>query len=152
IIDGAGVSSPGTDAMPGRTTGVGSDTATYVRFVGIVTRNWESGFSNGWTGMGTTNSNGHFQFINCIADGNSRNGFAFNSAIGLVISQSLSAHNGFSTTASWSSGVQLYEAQGTYMDNVVQQTLSFENADMQNHTDGSGFIVDQNCTGATFVN
>ncbi|MBV9948211.1 MAG: hypothetical protein JOZ69_15270, partial [Myxococcales bacterium] len=144
ILDGS--------TQPANATGVGSNTQTYLRFVGIVARNWSSGFSNGFTGQGTTNSNGHFQYVQCVADMNTRNGFVFNSAQGVLIQQNIVAHSGSSTTASWSSGIQLFEVQGTFQDNVVEQNVSFENADMQNHTDGSGFIVDQMCTGASFVN
>ena len=43
----------------------------------------------------------------------------------------------------------LFEATGT---NLVEGTLSFENTDQQNHTDGSGFIVDEQSNNATFVN
>jgi hypothetical protein len=125
---------------------------TYVSIQGIVSRNTASGFGNKWTGGGTTNSNGHIEFINCIADMNTANGIAFRSAVGVHIKQSIVAHNGNSTTASWSSGVDLFGAQGTYQDNIVEQTVAFENVDMQEHTDGSGFIVDDIGTGATFVN
>ena len=125
---------------------------TYVSIQGIVSRNTASGFGNKWTGGGTTNSNGHIEFVNCIADMNTMNGIAFHSAVGVHIKQSIVAHNGSSTTASWSSGVDLFGAQGTYQDNIVEQTVAFENVDMQQHTDGSGFIVDDIGTGATFVN
>jgi hypothetical protein len=125
---------------------------TYVRFDGIVSRNASTGFGNKWTGGGTTNSNGHLEFLNCIADFNTANGIAFRSATGVHISQCITAHNGSSTSQSWSSGVDLFGAQGTYQDNIIERTVSFENVDNQQHTDGSGFIVDDIGTGATFVN
>jgi hypothetical protein len=133
-------------------SGLGSNTGTYLRFVGLVSTGAATGFGNGWTGSGTTTSNGHFQFVNCIADGNTANGIAFRSATGVLISECIVAHNGSSTTASWSSGVDLYGAQGTYQDNIIERTVAFENVDNQVHTDGSGFIVDDIGTGATFVN
>jgi len=125
---------------------------SYIRVDGLVSRNAASGFGNKWTGGGTTNSNGHVEFRNCIADGNSRNGIAFNSAAGVHILHCLVAHNGSSPTASWSSGVNIYGAQGTWQDNVVEGNVAFENVDNQHHSDGSGFIVDDIGTGTTFVN
>jgi hypothetical protein len=80
------------------------------------------------------------------------NGIAFRSATGVHVKQCIVAHNGSSTSASWSSGVDLFGAQGGYQDNVVESTVAFENVDMQHHSDGSGFIVDDIGTGATFVN
>jgi parallel beta-helix repeat protein len=131
---------------------VSSDTAVYVRFIGIVARNWSGGFSNKWIGSTTDfSANGNWQYINCIADGNTRNGFAFNSSKGVTIRECISAHNGTSTTSSWSSGFQLYGVQGTASDNVVERNVSFENMDAQKHTDGSGFIVDTMVTGVSFV-
>ncbi|HEU5073294.1 MAG TPA: hypothetical protein VFU02_03960, partial [Polyangiaceae bacterium] len=69
IFDGAGSGG----------TGVGSSTAQYIRFVGIVARNYSStGFGNGWTSSSCSPaSNGNLQFINVIADGNGINGIAF---------------------------------------------------------------------------
>jgi hypothetical protein len=122
----------------------------YISVRGIVTRNSAGGFSNKWTGGGTTNSNGHHEYINCIADMHSRNGIAFYSATGIHIKQSIVAHTGFSTSSSWSSGVNIFGAQGTYKDNIVEQSIAFENMDNQEHTDGSGFIVDDVGTGTTF--
>jgi hypothetical protein len=84
--------------------GVSSNTAVYVRFIGIVARNWAGGFSNEWIGSPDAGSpfsygaNGNWQYINCIADGNTRNGFAFNNSQGITITQCISAHNGTSTT------------------------------------------------------
>jgi MYXO-CTERM domain-containing protein len=134
-------------------TGVGSDTSVYVRYVGLVARNWASGFSNQWTGSTTEfTANGNWAYINCIGDGNTRNAFAFNSAKGITIHQCIAAHNGTSTTSSWSSGFQLYAVQGSASDNVVDQNVAFENMDAQKHTDGSGFIVDTMVTGVAFIN
>ena len=112
---------------------------TYISFRGIATINGATGFGNKWTGGGTTNSNGNLEFINCSADMHSANGIAFRSAKGVHIKQSIVAHTGFSTSASWSSGVDLFGAQGTYKDNIVEQTIAFENMDNERHTDGSGF-------------
>src|SRR5205823_954176 len=58
IIEGPGVAPTDTN----QDSGVGSSTATYLRFVGIVARGWSSGFTNGWTGTDTTTSNGHFEY------------------------------------------------------------------------------------------
>jgi MYXO-CTERM domain-containing protein len=145
ILDGGGGDT--------KLTGVGSDTSVYVRYVGIVARNWASGFSNQWTGSTTDfTANGNWAYINCIGDGNTRNAFAFNSAKGITIHQCIAAHNGTSTTSSWSSGFQLYGVQGSASDNVVDQNVAFENMDAQKHTDGSGFIVDTMVTGVAFIN
>ena len=145
ILDGGGGDT--------KLTGVGSDTSVYVRFIGIVARNWASGFSNQWTGSTTEfTANGNWQFINCIGDGNTRNGFAFNSTKGVLMRENISAHNGTNMTSSWSSGFQLYAVQGTASDNVVERNVAFENMDAQKHTDGSGFIVDTMVTGVSFVN
>ena len=130
--------------------GVQSSTAEYVRFVGLVSRGWSSGFSNGWAG-GTDSgvvSNGHWEIESCIAYSNGRTGFTFFSASDFHLKNSISAHNGSNTVASWSSGVTLFEATGT---NLVEGSVSFENTDGQQHTDGSGFIVDEGSNGATFV-
>jgi MYXO-CTERM domain-containing protein len=120
----------------------------YVIFDGIASRNWQSsGFSNGWN---TPSS--HIQFINCIADGNGVNGIAFYKATGVLIQQSIVAHNG-NQQPSWSSGVNLYTAGGSYQDNIIRRNVSFENIDISSHhSDGSGFILDQSSTGALFEN
>ena len=134
-------------------SGVGSDTSVYVRYIGIVARNWASGFTNQWTGSTTEfTANGNWQYINCIAEGNTRNGFAFNSAKGILIRESIAAHNGTSKTSSWSSGFQLYAVQGTASDNIIERNVAFENMDAERHTDGSGFIVDTKVTGVAFIN
>ena len=52
IIQGPGVSPTDTN----QDTGVGSATASYVRFIGIVSTGWSTGFGNGWTGTDTTTS------------------------------------------------------------------------------------------------
>lgn len=120
----------------------------YVRFDGIASRNWQSsGFSNGWN-----NPSSHIEFINGIADGNGINGIAFYKATGVSIRQNLVAHNG-NQQPSWSSGVNLYTAGGTYQDNIVDSNVSFENIDISSHhSDGSGFILDQGSSGALFQN
>ena len=122
-------------------------TGGYITIRGLVARNAVTGFGNSY-GAAT----GHIEYINCIADMHSMNGFAFHFAAGLHIKQSIVAHTGYSTTNSWSSGVDLLGATGTYQDNIIEETVAFENVDMQKHTDGSGFIVDANSTGATFIN
>jgi hypothetical protein len=135
-------------------TGVGSPSAQYIRFVGIAARNFSStGFGNGWTDSNCSQmSNGNLQFVNCIAEGNGINGIAFYCASGLLIEQSIVAHNG-NMDPSWSSGVNLFHVTGSSQDNVVRQTVSFENIDISsNRSDGSGFILDQNSTGGTFIN
>jgi hypothetical protein len=135
-------------------SGVGSGTYEYIRYVGLVARGGSSGgFGNGWTdGACATMSNGNLEYINCIADENGINGIAHYCAPGLHIKQSIVAHNG-NKDPSWSSGVNLFAVQGGPTSNVVEQTISFENLDIStNHSDGSGFIADQNGAGATFIN
>lgn len=133
-------------------SGVASNTGSYLRFIGIVSRYWDSGFTNGWTGQGTTNSNGHIQYINCIGEGNGRTGMVLYSAPGITVRQCIAAHNGGNPTGSWSSGIQLYAVQGTPEDNIIERNISFENTDAERNTDGSGFIVDEHTLGATFIN
>jgi MYXO-CTERM domain-containing protein len=148
IIEGEG-SGPNDDTQ---STGVGSEEAEYVRFRGIVSRGWNIGFGNGWAG-GTDSdevSNGHWDIENCIAYSNGRTGFTFFSAEGFQLVNSIAAHNGSSILHSWSSGVTLFETAGSA--NKVEGTVSFENTDAEKHTDGSGFIVDEESNGATFVN
>jgi parallel beta-helix repeat protein len=48
--------------------------------------------------------------------------------------------------------VDLWSAKGKPSENIIERTVSFENVDMECHTDGNGFTVDVNTTGATFVN
>ena len=148
IIEGQGV---GPDVNSQDDEGVTSKTAEYVRFVGLVSRGWNIGFGNGWVGGvdASVQSNGHWEIEYCVSYSNGRTGFTFFSAPGLHLKNSISAHNGSSTVASWSSGVTLFEATGT---NLVEGNVSFENTDAQNHTDGSGFIVDEGSNGVTFVN
>jgi len=148
IIQGTGVG-PADDNQD---TGVGSTTATYVKFIGIVSMGWSTGFGNGWVDTDATTSNGHFEYDNCLADGNGRTGFTFFSAQGIKLKNSIAAHNGSSTAHSWSSGVTLYEAQGSAGDSWIEGNISFENMDAQKHTDGSGFIIDEYSNGATFIN
>lgn len=132
----------------------------YIRFVGIVSRHWDSGFANVWTGnveyeggeVHITPSNGHLEYINCIGDGNHRTAFAMYSANGLLVRESIAAHSGGSPTHSWSSGIQLYAVRGDPGENVVERSVSFENMDAQKNNDGSGFIVDEYTENASFVN
>jgi parallel beta-helix repeat protein len=147
IIEGTGVG-PDVDEAD---RGVGSETAEYVRFVGLVSRGWNIGFGNGWAGGvdSTEVSNGHLEIEHCISYSNGRTGFTFFSAEGFSLKNSISAHNGSSRIHSWSSGVTLFEATGTL---VVDGNLSFENTDAERNTDGSGFIVDEASNGALFVN
>ncbi len=139
IIEGQGV---GPDVNNTDDVGVYSKTAEYVRFVGLVSRGWNEGFGNGWAdGVDSTAvSNGHWEIESCVSYSNGRTGFTFFSASDFHLKNSISAHNGSNTVASWSSGVTLFEATGT---NLVEGTVSFENTDGQKHTDGSGFIVDE---------
>ena len=147
IIEGEGAG-PNDDV---ESTGVGSAEAEYVRFRGIVSRGWNIGFGNGWAGGVDSDevSNGHWEIENCISYSNGRTGFTFFSAEGFTLKNSISAHNGSSVAHSWSSGVTLFEATGT---NLVEGNISFENTDAQQNTDGSGFIVDEESNGATFIN
>jgi MYXO-CTERM domain-containing protein len=147
IIEGEGAG-PAADSQSG---GIGSTVAEYIRFKGLVARGWNIGFGNGWAD-GTNSdeeSNGHWEIENCISYSNGRTGFTFFSAQNLTLKHSISAHNGSSTAHSWSSGVTLYEASGTLL---VEGNISFENTDRERRTDGSGFIVDEESNGATFVN
>jgi MYXO-CTERM domain-containing protein len=149
IIDGGGTGG----------TGFGSATAQFIRVVGIAVRNFaSSAFGNGWVNdVGT--SNGNWQFINCIADGNGINGITFYNSSGLLVDESIVAHNG-NMMPSWSSGVNLFHVSGDFTTNVVRRTVSFENIDITTEhsipaggaTDGSGFILDQNSSGALFEN
>ena len=144
IFDGAGSGG----------TGVGSSTAQYLRFIGIVARNYSStGFGNGWTSASCSPlSNGNLEFINVIAEGNGINGIAFYCASGVLVERSIILHNG-NQEPSWSSGVNLFSVKGTAANNIVRQSISFENIDISsNRTDGSGFILDQGSVGAIFEN
>jgi parallel beta-helix repeat protein len=148
ILEGPGV---GPDVDNADDVGVYSKTAEYVRFVGLVSRGWNEGFGNGWAGGtdSTAVSNGHWEIDSCVSYSNGRTGFTFFSAADFHLKNSISAHNGSNTVASWSSGVTLFEATGTLL---IEGTVSFENTDGQKHTDGSGFIADEGSSGATFVN
>jgi hypothetical protein len=151
IIQGEGEDAP-RDEDDNTPSGVYMSEATYLRFVGLASRHWDSGFTNGWTGEKTDSSNGHIEYINCIGEGNTRTGFAMYSAGGFTVRECISAHNGGSPTHSWSSGIQLYAVQGTAEQNILERNISFENADGQKNNDGSGFIVDEETQGATFIN
>jgi MYXO-CTERM domain-containing protein len=147
ILEGPGVG-PAEDVQD---SGVGSSTAQYVRFQGIVARGFNIGFGNGWAdGVESDKvSNGHWEIEHCISYSNGRTGFTFFSAPNFHLKNSIAAHNGTSTLHAWSSGVTLFEATGT---NVVEGTISFENSDEQKRTDGSGFIVDEASHNALFIN
>jgi len=149
ILEGEGEAAA-MDEDGNTASGVYMNQATYLRFIGIVSRHWDSGFTNGWTGETTEGSNGHIEYINCIGDGNSRTAFAMYSARGFTVRECIAAHSGGSPTHSWSSGIQLYAVKGTPEENIVERSVSFENADNQKKNDGSGFIVDEETTGATF--
>jgi len=140
ILDGAGASVGGSGVEPT------SVAVQYLRVVGLASRNWQSsGFSNGFNFPSS-----HVEFRDCIADGNGINGIAFYKASGVLIQNNIVAHNG-NRLPSFSSGVNLFTAGGTFQDNVVRGNVSFENVDISsNHSDGSGFILDENSTGALF--
>lgn len=144
IIEGPGVG-PTEDNQD---SGVFSDKAQYIKFIGIVSRGWSTGFGNGWTGNQVQDSNGNWQIEYCLADGNGRTGFTFYSASNFSLKHSISAHNGSSTAHSWSSGVTLYST----LNASVEANVSFENMDAENFTDGSGFIADEGSHDASFVN
>lgn len=151
ILEGEGESAV-PDADGNVPSGVWSSTGSYLRFVGIVSRYWDSGFANGWTGDIADNSNGHWEIINCIGDGNGRTGMGMYSASGFTVRESIAAHNGGNPTGSWSSGIQLFSVYGTPDDNSIERNVSFENYDAEKNNDGSGFIVDQETQGASFIN
>jgi len=147
IIEGPGVA-PDYDGDDAQASGVYSEVGTYLKFDGIVSRGWSTGFGNKWTGNHTQDSNGHWDIQNCIADGNGRTGFTFYSASNFTLKHSIAAHNGSSSLHSWSSGITLYAA----IQSVVEANVSFENMDAEQHTDGSGFIVDESAHGNTLIN
>jgi hypothetical protein len=149
IIEGPGEAILMLDPAP---SGVFSNTASYLRFIGIASRHWDSGFTNGWTGKDTTNSNGHIEYINCIGDGNGRTGFAMYSAGAFTTRECISAHNGGNPTGSWSSGIQLYSVPASLGQTLIERNVSFENTDAEKKSDGSGFIVDESTIGAIFKN
>jgi len=166
ILEGPGVGPLEDD----QTSGMYTSDATYLRFVGIVARGWSSGFSNGYSEARYPTpaaSNGHFEFENCIGDSNGRTGITFFTAEGIHIKNSITAHNGSSIKHSWSSGITLLYATGA--GNLIEGNVSFENMDNHDesldmhdpdapapapgrHSDGNGFIVDENSNGVTFVN
>ena len=139
--------------------GVGNGTSQYIRYIGIVSRYGSSGgFGNGYSAACAQAQNGNMQYINCIADGNGINGIAHYCAGGLLIQQSIIAHNG-NGPSSWSSGVNLYGVTGGTANNIVRETISFDTIDTSSShsssgkaTDGSGFILDEYSEGATFIN
>jgi MYXO-CTERM domain-containing protein len=140
ILDGTGITNVGSGFEP-------TDVAVqYVRVVGLAARNWKSsGFSNGFNFPSP-----HMEFRNCVADSNGINGISFYKTSGVLIQGNIVAHNG-NQLPSFSSGVNLFTVSGSATDNVVRGNVSFENVDISsNHSDGSGFILDQNSTGALF--
>ena len=144
IIEGPGVG-PTEDNQD---SGVYSATAQYLKFRGIVSRGWSTGFGNGWTGNHVQDSNGNWDIQYCVADGNGRTGFTFYSASNFRLKNSISAHNGSSSLHSWSSGITLYAS----IMSTIEGNISFENMDAQYYTDGSGFIVDEEAHGDSFIN
>ncbi len=151
IIEGGGENAV-LDDNGNQPSGVWSSTGTYLRFIGIVSRYWDTGFANGWTGEIGDNSNGHWEIINCIGEGNGRSGMVMYSATGFTVRESIAAHNGGNPAGSWSSAIQMYSVYGTPEDNVIERNVSFENYDAEKNNDGSGFIVDEQTQGATFIN
>jgi MYXO-CTERM domain-containing protein len=144
ILDGGG----------GGGVGFGGSLAQYVKVIGLVAQNFSaSGFANGWTDAAcATLSNSNWQFINVVADNNGINGISMYCAQGLLVDESIVAHNG-NMLPSFSSGVSLYHTYGDHTTNIIRRTVSFENDDVSAHnSDGSGFILDQDATGATFEN
>ena len=128
-------------------------TGNYIRFDGLVSRNNQyGGFGNPYSAACSAHTAGYIQYIHCIADGNGLNGIAHYCAPGLLIQQSIIAHKG-AGPASWSSGVNLYGVTGGTTSNIVRETISFDSWDSStNHSDGSGFILDEYSAGATFIN
>ncbi len=129
----------------------------YIRVEGIAARNWpSSGFSNGWA-----HPSSHIEIRYCIADGNGINGIAFYAASDFSIEHNIVAHNG-NRVPSWSSGVNVFAVQGSYLVNVVRGNVSFENVDIcgdpshgcdpARSTDGNGYILDERSQGALFEN
>jgi hypothetical protein len=130
---------------------------SYIRVEGIVARNWPtSGFSNGWNFPSS-----NIQVRYCIAENNGVNGITFYKASNVLFEYNIAAHNG-NRAPSWSSGFNLFTATGSYQTNIVRGNVSFENIDIcgdpaggcdpASSTDGNGFILDQQSTGALFVN
>lgn len=139
ILDGSAIEGSACGVEP-------TSTAVHdIRIVGLVAKNWgTSGFSNGYD-----NPSSNIEFIHCIADNNGVNGIAFYKAENVTVDGCISAHNG-AVDPSWSSGITLYAATGT---NRIQGNVSFENIDVSTYkSDGSGFILDEGSTGATFIN
>lgn len=149
IIEGKGEEPENEDDAIEQPTGVGSSVATYLRFEGLVSRYWNTGFGNGWTDKQPT-SNGNWEIKYCIGDGNGRTGFTMYSTEGIKIQNSIAAHNGSSVLHSWSSGISLLQMAGN--SNVVEGCISFENIDAEQHTDGNGFIADEDAHNVLFQN
>ncbi|HET9931555.1 MAG TPA: right-handed parallel beta-helix repeat-containing protein [Polyangiaceae bacterium] len=141
-------------------TGAGSDDTEYVIFDGIATRhNLKLGFSNkyidycGGTSQagGSQTSNGHFKYLNVIAEGSGVSGIGTFCATDVTIQNAIVAHNGLGE--SWTSGVNLYGTYGGPSVNTIKNVVSFENIDIsKDKSDGSGFIMDVGTKGALFQN
>jgi MYXO-CTERM domain-containing protein len=130
---------------------------SYIRVEGLVVRNWPtSGFSNGWN-----HPSSNIQVRYCIAENNGVNGITFYKASNVLFEYNIAAHNG-NRAPSWSSGFNLFTATGSAQTNIVRGNVSFENVDIcgdpaggcdpMTSTDGNGFILDEQSTGALFAN
>lgn len=153
ILEGPGVGDTGTGVGSGSSLTLGQ----YVRYIGLVSRGWNTGFGNHWVATDATPpesapSNGNIEYKYCIGDGNGRTGFTHFSASGIHIQNCISSHNGSNTAHSWSSGITLYSTSSSSGTALVEGNISFENMDAQKHTDGSGFIVDETSNNAKFLN
>ena len=141
-------------------TGAGSDDTEYVIFDGIATRhNLKLGFSNKYIDYcggrnqsgGSQTSNGHFKYLNVIAEGSGVSGIGTFCATDITVQNAIVAHNGLGE--SWTSGVNLYGTYGGASVNTIKNVISFENIDISNDkSDGSGFIMDVGTKGALFQN
>lgn len=141
-------------------TGAGSDDTEYVIFDGIATRhNLKLGFSNKYIDYcggssqagGSQTSNGHFKYLNVIAEGSGVSGIGTFCATDITVQNAIVAHNGLGE--SWTSGVNLYGTYGGASVNTIKNVISFENIDIsKDKSDGSGFIMDVGTKGALFQN
>jgi len=143
---------PILDGMGAPGAGFSSAGAEYVRVVGIAVRNWGAdGFAN-VPGPLVTSPSGHWQFVNCIAEGNGLGGIAFYNATDVLVDGCITAHNG-GQPPSFSGGVFLDHVGGDAANNVVRRSVSFENIDVSPlHANGAGFVLDRGSTGVRFEN